>query len=64
MPAKPDGYIFWCSKCKVDHAGECETEELTITVPIAQRWWNTGAIYYYSTHPGHNGTIKIDDDGK
>jgi hypothetical protein len=19
-----DGYIFWCSKCKVDHAGECQ----------------------------------------
>jgi hypothetical protein len=23
--AKKDGYIFWCSKCKVDHAGECDT---------------------------------------
>ncbi len=30
---KPDGYIFWCSKCKVDHAGECETETVAETKP-------------------------------
>ncbi len=60
---KPDGYIFWCSKCKVDHPGECETEAAKETFPgltawLPQIWKNM----YTLSFPGYSAVIKIDDD--
>ncbi len=65
--AKKDGYIFWCSKCKIDHAGECETEAVTETEPKPYAgltaWLPIQGqyIYYYNwSKPVYNGVIEID----
>jgi hypothetical protein len=64
---KKDGYIFWCSKCKAEHAGECNTLQNDIDnlcKQIAENMERASwpRIYYYV--PGYNAIIKIDDDGK
>src|SRR6266436_7389065 len=34
------GYIFWCSNCKVSHAGECQ--------PVASTWYPAeGSLWHH-----------------
>ncbi len=66
MATVKDGYIFWCSKCKVDHAGECETvTEQSFKFQFSGiNSWLPVLTYYYTLQPTYNAVIKLDDDGK
>ena len=36
-----DGYFFYCSKCKFDHAGECEANKPETDKSGDGRQWHT-----------------------
>jgi hypothetical protein len=33
------GYVFWCSKCRLAHAGECVSTEAAVVPAVGSRWY-------------------------